>query len=113
MPVFLRIRSIHKNTTPIRKEAFRVSASRTRKLINRKRRIQYRLRERNWTDQPRPMLTASNIHYELADRTRGLGPGGIGAIHLLARRTGLIEALDQRLHLLKVHLPLITNQTTS
>jgi len=82
-----------------------VSASRTRKLINRKRRIQYRLRERNWTAQPRPMLTASNIHYELADRTRGLGPGGIGAIHLLARRTGLIEALDQRLHLLKVHLP--------
>jgi len=82
-----------------------VSASRTRKLINRKRRIQYRLRERNWTDQPRPMLTARNIHYELADRTRGLGPGGIGAIQLLARRTGLIEAIDKRLHLLKVHLP--------
>ncbi len=71
----------------IRTEAFRVSASRTRKLINRKRRIHYRLRERNWTDQPRPMFTASNIHYELADRTRGLGPGGIGAGHLLARQT--------------------------
>jgi hypothetical protein len=51
------------------------------------------------------MLGASNIHYELADKARGLGPGGIGAMHLLARRTGLIEAIDQRLHLLKMHKP--------
>ena len=80
-------------------------AERKRKLINRKRRIQYRLRERHWTDQAKPMFTARNIHYELADRARGLGPGGIGAMHLLARRTGLIEAIDRRLHLLKVHLP--------
>jgi len=82
-----------------------VSASRTRKLVNRKRRIQYRLRDRNWSDQPRPMFAASNIHYELGDRTRGLGAGGIGAMHRLARRTGLVEAIDRRLHLLKVHLP--------
>jgi hypothetical protein len=51
------------------------------------------------------MLTASNIHYELADRVQGLGSGGIGAMHLLARRSGLIEAIDQRLHLLKIHQP--------
>jgi hypothetical protein len=80
-------------------------AERKRKLVNRKRRIQYRLRERPWTDQPRPMFRAGNIQYELADRVRGLGPGGIGAMHLLARRSGLIEAIDRRLHLLKVHLP--------
>ncbi len=80
-------------------------AERKRKLINRKRRIQWRLRDRQWDDQPRPMFTARNIHYELTDRARGLGPGGIGAMHLLARRTGLVEAIDRRLHLLKVHLP--------
>ena len=80
-------------------------AERKRRLINRKRRIRYRLRDRVWADQARPMFTARNIRYELADRTRGLGPGGIGAMHLLARRTGLIEAIDRRLHLLKVHLP--------
>jgi hypothetical protein len=51
------------------------------------------------------VLSAQNIHYEVADKTRGLAAGGIGAIHLLARRTGLIEALDRDLHLLKVHLP--------
>ena len=51
------------------------------------------------------MLGASNIHYELSDKSRGLSAGGIGAMHLLARRTGLIEAIDARLHLLKVHKP--------
>jgi hypothetical protein len=51
------------------------------------------------------MMRASNIHYEMAERTRGLGVGGIGAIHQMARSTGLIEEIDRRLHLLKVHLP--------
>ena len=51
------------------------------------------------------MMTASNIHYELADRVQGLSAGGIGAMLLLARRTGLINDIDHNLHLLKVHLP--------
>jgi hypothetical protein len=75
------------------------------RLANGKRRIAHRLREIHWSPQQRPMLTASNIHYEVARRSRGLACGGIGAMHLLARRTGLVEAVDRRLHLLKVHLP--------
>src|SRR3954466_7384754 len=51
------------------------------------------------------MMAASNIHYELTDRTRAIAPGGIGAIHLLARKIGLIRDLDENLHLLKRHLP--------
>jgi hypothetical protein len=51
------------------------------------------------------MFSAGNIQYDLADRSRALACGGIGAIHLLARRSGLIEALDRRLHLLKIHKP--------
>jgi len=51
------------------------------------------------------MFAASNIHYEVADRTRAISHGGIGVIHLLARQTGLIEAIDGNLHLLKRHLP--------
>jgi len=80
-------------------------AERKRKLINRTRRIRWRLRERQWGEQPRPMFAAGNVRYELSDRVRGLGPGGIGAMHMLARHTGLAEAIDRRLHLLKVHLP--------
>ena len=75
------------------------------RLRNRKRRIQYRLRHREWEPQDTPMFAAGNIHYQLADRARGLGCGGIGAMHLLAGRSGLIEALDARLHLLKIHKP--------
>lgn len=82
-----------------------MSNSRHRKLLNRKRRIAYRLRERSWSPQDRPMLSAGNIRYELAERVRDLATGGIGAVHALARRSGLIEAIDRRLQLLKVHLP--------
>lgn len=78
---------------------------RRRILQNRKRRIAYRLRDVEWAPQDQPMLAASNIHYELSDKVGGLAAGGIGAIHLLARRTGLIDAIDERLHLLKVHKP--------
>jgi hypothetical protein len=74
-------------------------------VSNRKRRIAYRLRDRVWQAQDEPMMSASNIHYEMADRTRAVGVGGIGAIHLLAGRTGLIDAIDKALSLLKVHLP--------
>jgi hypothetical protein len=82
-----------------------VSAIRRQKLTQRKRRVHRRLRHRNGDVRDEPMLTASNIHYELSDRVHGLGSGGIGAIHLMARRTGLIEAIDRRLHLLKLHQP--------
>ncbi|HUT93070.1 MAG TPA: transposase, partial [Thermoguttaceae bacterium] len=82
-----------------------MSNSRHKELERRKRKILDRLAPRAWPPQDDPMFTARNIHYELADRVRGLGPGGVGAMHLLAQKVGLIEAIDKRLHLLKVHLP--------
>lgn len=82
-----------------------MSTSRTQKLADRKRRIARRLVKQACELRDSPMLTASNIHYELADRVAGLGPGGIGAMHLLARRTGLIEAIDDRLRVFKIHNP--------
>jgi hypothetical protein len=50
-------------------------------------------------------VAASNIQYEIADRTRAINTGGIGAAHLLATRLGLDQAINERLDLLKVHLP--------
>jgi len=51
------------------------------------------------------MFTARNIHYEISDRGCGLSYGGLGAVHLLARRTGLIGAIDRHVWVLKRHLP--------
>ena len=51
------------------------------------------------------MFTAQNIQYEAADRVRGLACGGIGALHLVARRSGLVDLIDRCLHVLKRHLP--------
>jgi hypothetical protein len=74
-------------------------------LNRRKRRILRRLENKPGIERPEPMMAAANIRYEIADRVRGIAPGGIGAIHLLARKTGLIEGIDRDLHLLKRHLP--------
>jgi len=51
------------------------------------------------------MFGASNIHYEVADRMSGVACGGIGVVHKLAQQTGLIEAINENVHLLKLHLP--------
>jgi hypothetical protein len=77
----------------------------TRKLANSKRRIARRLDKTKLGDCRQPMFSARNLHYEISDRSRGISHGGIGAIHLLARQLGLIDAIDDRLHLLKIHLP--------
>jgi hypothetical protein len=74
-------------------------------LGNFKERIGRRLDRHGLSGMERPMFTAANIHYEIADRTRGFCHGGIGVIHVLARQLGLIDAINQRLHLLKIHLP--------
>ena len=76
-----------------------------KQLKRRKQRIQYRLRDIHWNEQDKPMFSARNIHYEIADRSRGLAYGGIGCMQLLARHTGLIQVLNDRLALLKRHVP--------
>lgn len=82
-----------------------MNASVHRQLNRRKRRILRRIENKPGVERHQPMMTASNIRYEIADRTRAIAPGGIGAMHLLARKLGLIDDIDRGLHLLKRHLP--------
>jgi hypothetical protein len=70
-----------------------------------KRNIRRRLDRPITAPSPNPVFTASNIHYDVAAKTRAISCGGIGAIQLLVRKLGLAEAIDQRLHLLKFHSP--------
>jgi hypothetical protein len=82
-----------------------VNASVHRQLNRRKRRIARRIENKPGVERPEPMLAASNIRYQVAERTRAISPGGIGAIHLLAKKLGLVRDIDEGLHLLKRHLP--------
>jgi len=82
-----------------------VKAKLRQKLANSKRRIERRLDKTDLRGCSQPMMTARNIHYEVAGRSRGIAVGGIGAIHALVRQSGLIDAIDRRLKLLKIHLP--------
>jgi Transposase DDE domain group 1 len=80
-------------------------ARKKRLFQERRRRINKRLGKPPGPERPVPMMTATNIQYELADRVQGLSAGGIGVMLLLAHRIGLIRDIDANLQLLKVHLP--------
>ena len=82
-----------------------MNANVRKQLKNRKQRIARRLERIDRRASARPELAATNIHYEIADRARAITTGGIGAVHLLVKRLGLDRAIDDRLDLLKVHLP--------
>ena len=75
------------------------------KLAKRKRKISKRIKKRNWSNQPRPMMTGGNIRYDIDGRHKAISNGGIGNIHQLALRTGLVDEIDKRIKLLKRHLP--------
>lgn len=77
----------------------------TRILKKRKQNLSKRLKRKQWPQQPKPFLEAQNIHYEMADRVRAIDCGGIGAFHALAVNSGLVDAINQRVRLLKRNLP--------
>ena len=64
-----------------------------------------RLKRKQWKQKAKPMLRARNICYEMSEKAQAIDSGGIGAFHCLASNTGLIQAIDEKLHLLKRHLP--------
>jgi len=82
-----------------------VNAQDARKLRQRKRRIDRRLKPRNFQATDEPVFSGTSPRYEMSGRTRCARAGGIGAIHAMAKRIGLVEAIDGSLELLKVHLP--------
>jgi Transposase DDE domain group 1 len=87
------------------REGFQVRSTVQKRLTNSKHRIQNRLRKRRWKEQRARLFPDRNIHYDVAHKVRGGRFGGLGACLLLAKRLGLADALDARLHLLQRHLP--------
>jgi len=76
------------------------------RLAARKRRLAKRLDKLHFpADLGQPVLRATNIQYELAERSVGTSYGGIGLVHQLVREVGLAEEINSRLHLFKLYLP--------
>ena len=67
--------------------------------------IKKRLKKKSYKNQPKPIMTGQNIHYEMGDKTHAMNYGGIGAIHKMIKQIGLDKEIDDNLELLKAHLP--------
>lgn len=51
------------------------------------------------------MMSATNVSYEVSGRVDATAWGGVAAMYQLARTVGLVESLDERVHVLKIHKP--------
>lgn len=64
-----------------------------------------RLHEAMTANPDGPVLGRANISYELAERTKAVAHGGMGAIVRLVEHVGLASEIDASLELLKIHRP--------
>ena len=79
--------------------------TRRRTLATEKRRIERRLDRAVKVNHAGPVLSASHICYEIAEKTKAIAHGGIGAIARLVRSTGLAARIDADVKVFKVHQP--------
>lgn len=77
-----------------------------KKLHARNRVVQRRLDKSKLPDFSKPIFRGcGNVHFELNERINGTAFGGIPLLHKLALDIGLVDAIDRRLHVLKIQLP--------
>jgi hypothetical protein len=82
-----------------------VKATQRNQWVQRQQHLQARLTNTTGTATTRPLLSALPITYEIAERTRVLSTGGVGAIHTVVTRLKLPEAINAEVSVLKRHLP--------
>ena len=76
-----------------------------RTLAAEKRKIERRLRNAVTVNDSGPVLSAPNLRYELAAKTKAIAAGGIGAIHRLVQHIGLAACIDAAVQVFKIHQP--------
>lgn len=74
-------------------------------ILRDKQNLESRLIRKQYEDQPGSMFKDSNIHYQIAERTRAINYGGIGALHKLVCKLKLDRALNRNILLLQRHVP--------
>ena len=71
-----------------------------RNTARRRRKVAARhARAGHWDARPVPMLTSGKVGYEVGANVDATCFGGVAAVHRLVSRLGLVERIDQRLHL--------------
>ena len=91
------------NTT--KRSTFQVNKRDHKIYLRDKQNLETRLVRKQYEDQPHSMFKDSNIHYEIAERTRAISFGGIGALHKLVCKMGLDKAINENIMLLQRHVP--------
>lgn len=74
-------------------------------LARRQRSIEARLDPSWQPERALPVLEGGNLHYEVSGRVQAISGGGLGLMQSVVEAVGLAEAIDERLHLLRRHLP--------
>ena len=82
-----------------------MKADDTRRLSERKVRIDERLDGGRQWESERPVVESANLRYEISGRVGATSLGGIGLVHEFVRQLGLVEALDDNVKVLKRHFP--------
>lgn len=75
------------------------------KLQDRKSQVQSRIEHRPGCYRDEPMFAASNIHFELSDRSQAVSCGGVGLMFAVAQKLDLVQSINDGLNLLRVHQP--------
>jgi hypothetical protein len=85
----------------------KIAYEQSRRNVARRRRkvVARHARAGHWGARPAPMFTTGKVGYEIGANIEATCFGGVGAVHRLVSRLGLVEAIDSELELLKLHLP--------
>ena len=74
-------------------------------VAERKGNLLRRLDRENYPAHEGPVLAGGDVQYEMSERVRAIGYGGIGAVHAMARALGLPAAINAAVRVLKMHRP--------
>lgn len=105
MCVTIGYNRILQNQYTTKRSTFQVNKRDHKIYLHDKQNLNTRLVRKQFQDQPGSMFKDANIHYQIAERTRAISFGGIGALHKLVCKLKLDKAINENIVLLQYHLP--------
>ena len=88
-----------KNTDPNKNRQFQMKKEVAIRLDKLKHSIQSRIDKHSFPEVLVPQIGNECLDYDLSQRNKSISFGGIGAIHTMVQKIGLIDAINERLPL--------------